>query len=48
MWSEGIGDGDFSREEILEDFNKMNIKIPETLLKDLDNHIEKRIKNNRK
>ena len=44
MWSEGISDGDFRLCEITEDFDKLNIKIPEPLMIDLKNNIYKKIK----
>jgi hypothetical protein len=51
MWS-GIGDGDFSKKEIIRDFEKHGITIPEPFLIDLDNSIKRRIiyhqKNNHK
>lgn len=41
MWSEGIGEWCFTKEEILKEFEDKNIRIPEPLLKDFENHIEK-------
>lgn len=40
-WSQGINDFSFTREEILNEFKKFNIEIPESFLKDFDNVIEK-------
>ena len=39
-WSEGIVDWTFTKEEILEEFSKRNIEIPESLMNDWDNRIE--------
>ncbi len=47
MWSEGIGDGEFRMKDILEDFERKNIKIPEPLLKDFENTVRKRIIKNK-
>lgn len=47
MWSEGIGDGEFRMKDILEDFEKKNIQIPEPLLIDFENTIRKRIIKNK-
>jgi hypothetical protein len=41
MWSEGISDWCFTKEEILEDFKKKNVLIPKQLSLDFDNWIEK-------
>lgn len=43
MWSSGISDGDFRLCEIIEDFEKQNIKVPESLYNDLKNTIYKNI-----
>jgi hypothetical protein len=45
-WAEGIVDWSFTKEEILEEFNKHNIEIPESLMKDFDNRINQ-LKNRR-
>ena len=42
MWSDGISDGDFRLCEIIEDFNKQSIKIPDSLYNDLKNNIYKK------
>jgi hypothetical protein len=42
QWVDGIIDWSFTKEEILEEFNKLNIVIPESLLLDFDNRIEKK------
>jgi hypothetical protein len=39
-WAEGIADWSFTKEEILIEFKKLNIEIPEPLMKDFDNRIE--------
>lgn len=46
-WSDGILDWTFTEEEILGEFQKRNIQIPEPLLKDFRNRInkKKRIRN---
>lgn len=45
-WSDGIVEGSFTKREILEDFKKFNISIPDSLLKDFENRIcQKLIKN---
>ena len=41
MWSEGIAEGSFTKREILEEFNKRDIKIPESLMVDFENRIYK-------
>jgi len=47
MWSDGINEWCFTKEEILEQFHSKNIKIPESLLTDFCNRIEsKRQKRN--
>lgn len=46
-WSEGIVDFSFTKEEIVEEFNKRNIEIPEQLMIDFDNRINQlKIKRN--
>jgi len=42
QWSDGIVDWTFTKEEILEEFQTRNIQIPEPLLKDFENRIEKK------
>lgn len=44
QWSDGIVEGTFSKREILEDFDKLNITIPESLMKDFDNRIINKMK----
>ena len=44
MWSEGVSEGSFTKHEILDEFNKVNIIIPEPLLLDLNNQIIKKVK----
>jgi hypothetical protein len=44
MWSEGINEGCFTQDEILDDFYKRGIKIPNFLLLDFTNWIEKKKK----
>jgi hypothetical protein len=42
QWSEGIVDWTFTEKEILDEFQTMNIQIPEPLLRDFRNRIEKK------
>lgn len=42
MWSEGISEGSFTIEEILEQFTKKNIVIPECFIRDFENTIRKK------
>lgn len=42
QWVDGIIEFSFTKEEILEEFNKLGIVIPESLLLDFDNRIEKK------
>jgi len=42
QWSDGICDWTFTEEEILGEFQKRNIQIPEPLLKDFYNRIDKK------
>lgn len=42
QWSDGIVDWTFTEEEILNEFKKKNIKIPEPLLRDFYNRIDKK------
>jgi len=39
QWSQGIREGSFRKQEILNEFNKNNIKIPPPLLKEFENLI---------
>ena len=49
QWTEGIVDWTFTKEEILSEFKKRKIKIPESFLKDFYNTIErKKLKRNLK
>lgn len=41
-WTDGINEWLFTREEILSEFEKRGIVIPEPLLKDFDNVLEKK------
>ena len=41
-WSDGIVDWTFTEDEILEGFKKRDIEIPEPLLRDFRNRIEKK------
>ncbi len=43
-WTDGISEGSFTREEILFEFEKNNIKIPESLLKDFYNTLYRKRK----
>jgi hypothetical protein len=43
QWTDGIVDGSFRRKEILDEFEKLNIKIPEPFLIDFDNTIYNKI-----
>lgn len=42
QWSDGISEGSFTKKEILEEFEKRNIEIPEPLLIDFENKIFKK------
>lgn len=42
QWTEGIVDWTFTKEELLNEFVKVNIEIPESFLKDFENTIEKK------
>ena len=44
QWTEGIMDWTFTKEEILEEFTKRNIEIPESLMLEWDKLIEKKRK----
>lgn len=41
-WSSGISEGLFTKEEIVNEFTKHNIKIPDSLMLDFDNTIHKK------
>lgn len=43
QWSDGISEGSFTKREILEEFEKRNIEIPEPLMIDFENKIYKKI-----
>lgn len=38
-WTDGIVEGSFQQKEILEEFTKNGIQIPEPLLKDFENRV---------
>jgi hypothetical protein len=42
QWTSGINEWCFTREEILGEFEKRDIKIPESLMKEFDNLVEKK------
>lgn len=42
-WSDGIAEGTFTKYEILEEFQKHDIKIPESLYKDFCNRIVSKV-----
>lgn len=41
LWSEGIGEGTFTKHEILNEFKKRDIEIPNSFLIDFENRIWK-------
>lgn len=41
-WSDGIGDGLFTKSEILEEFEKNKIELPESFLKEFDDSIRRK------
>jgi len=43
-WSDGIVEGSFNKREILEEFSKNGIIIPEPLLNDFHNRVYKKMK----
>jgi hypothetical protein len=44
-WTSGISDGDFIKEEILKEFSKRSIEIPDSFIKDFENRLlSKKIK----
>ena len=43
-WTNGIVEWSFTKEEILGEFEKLNIEIPEPLLKDFENVLERKKK----
>lgn len=42
-WSDGIAEGSFTKYEILDEFEKHGIKIPESLYKDFCNRIVSKV-----
>jgi hypothetical protein len=40
-WAEGIVDWTFTKEEIIEQFTRVGIKVPDSLMKDFDNRVWK-------
>ncbi len=42
-WSQGIGEGCFTKREILEEFEKKGVKIPKPFMEDFENRIIKEI-----
>lgn len=44
QYTDGIVDWLFTKEEILQEFHKHNIEIPEPLMKDFDNTLERKKK----
>ncbi len=44
QWSDGIVEGSFIKQEILDEFKLQNITIPEPLLKDFENKIYNKMK----
>jgi len=42
QWSQGIVEGSFRRQEILGEFEKRNIEIPESFLRDFNNVLERK------
>lgn len=44
QWTDGIVDWTFTKEEIFEEFEKLNIDIPESFIKDFNNTIERKKK----
>lgn len=42
QWTDGIVDWSFTKEEIFDEFNKLNIEIPESFIKDFNNTIERK------
>jgi len=42
-WTDGIIEGSFSKQEILNEFGVRNIDIPENLLKDFNNRIRQKL-----
>ena len=43
QWTDGIAEGCFTKQEILNEFEKHNIKIPESLLTDFNNRLNQKI-----
>lgn len=44
QWAEGISEGTFLKREIIEDFEMKGIKIPESLMKDFEDRIYRKVK----
>lgn len=44
QWTDGIVDWTFTRDEIFNEFEKLNIEIPESFVKDFDNTVERKKK----
>jgi hypothetical protein len=44
QWGDGIAEGTFLKREIIEDFTKHGITIPESLMKDFDDRIYRKVK----
>lgn len=44
MWSEGISEGSFRKNEILDEFEEKNVKIPESFFKEFNDSIIRHIK----
>jgi len=42
QWTDGINEWSFTKEQILGEFHKRNIKIPEPFLKDFNNVLERK------
>ena len=43
QWTDGIAEGCFTKQEILGEFEKLGIKIPESLLTDFNNRLNQKI-----
>ena len=44
QWTDGICEGTFTKKEILSEFEKFKIVIPDCLLEDFENTIYKKVK----
>lgn len=44
QWGDGISEGTFLKREIIEDFTNLGITIPESLMKDFDDRIYRKVK----